>query len=154
VLVSCSEFRLYDGSGADIASEIQGGGKIEPLASGGNSNHFRDIRFQQDVFIKEDDNPMYMDNLQDNTARPHAQGAATHSFTLQAAPTEFAVTRSSTNASTAVIGAGQVTTPATFNAQFPTSGVVLRYNGADFDVYALPYRDGNPVLTTAPINAG
>src|SRR5690606_21706076 len=154
VFVSGSEFRLYDGSGADITSEIQGGGKIDPLASGGNSIHFRGMRFQLDVVLKEDDNPMDLDNLLANTATPGAPGAATHSFTLQSAPTEFAVTRSATNASTAVIGAGQVTTPATFNAQFPTSGVVLRYNGADFDVYALPYRDGNPVLTTAPINAG
>ena len=154
VFVSGNEFRMYDGAGADVTSEIPGSGRIDPLASGGNTINFRGMRFQLDVILKDGDNALDLDNLLANTATPGTPGAGTHSFTLQATPTEFAVTRSSTNASTAVVGNGSVTTPATFNAQFPTSGVVLRFNGTDFEAFAQPYRAGNPVLATAPITAG
>jgi flagellar hook-associated protein 3 FlgL len=154
VFVSGSEFRLYDGSGADVTSEIPGSGQIDPLASGGNVINFRGMRFQLDVILKDGDNALDLDNLLADTTTPGVPGAGTHSFTLQAAPTEFAVTRSSTNGSTALVGSGSVVTPATFNAQFPTSGVVLRFNGTDFEAYAQPYRAGNPVLATAPITAG
>lgn len=152
--VSGQEFRLYDASGVDVTSEIPGGGQIDPLASNGNTINFRGMRFQLDVVLKEGDNALDLDNLLADTATPGSPGAGTHSFTLQVAPTELAITRSSTNSSTAVVGSGSVSTPATFNAQFPTSGVVLRFNGTDFDVYSQPYKTGNPVLTTAAITAG
>src|SRR5690606_10508334 len=41
VFVSGSEFRIYDGAGADVTSEIPGGGQIDPLANGGNVINFR-----------------------------------------------------------------------------------------------------------------
>ena len=34
--VSGSEFRIYDAAGADVTSEVPGGGVIDPLANGGN----------------------------------------------------------------------------------------------------------------------
>lgn len=139
VFVSGGEFRLYDGTGADVTSEIQGGGKIDPLASNGNVINFRGMRFQLDVVLQEGDNELDLDNLLADTATPGAPGINTHSFTLRVAPTDFAVTRSSTNASTAVISGGTISNQATFNSQFPTSGVVLRFtNASDFDVYAQP----------------
>lgn len=163
--VSGKEFRIYDASGADVTSEIPGGGQIDPLASGGNTINFRGMRFQLDVVLKEGDNPLDLDGLLADTATPGTPGTGTHSFTLQSAPTEFAVTRSSTNASSAVVSGGTVddavnpthaplTNQQVFDRMFPTSGVLLRFNGTDFDVYSQPYSAGNPVLTTAPITAG
>lgn len=154
VLVSGKEFRIYDGSGADVTSEIPGGGQIDPLASNGNTINFRGMRFQLDVVLKDGDNAMNLDQLLADTTTPGSPGTATHSFTLQVAPTELAITRSSTNSSTAVVGSGTVSNQATFNSQFPTAGVVLRFNGTDFDVYSQPYKTGNPILTTAPITTG
>ncbi|WP_373388099.1 flagellar hook-associated protein 3 [Pseudomonas alcaligenes] len=139
VFVSGSEFRIYDGAGADVTSEVSGGGQIDPLANGGNVINFRGMRFQLDVVLQAGDNEQDLDQLLADTATPGSPGIGTHSFTLQAAPTEFAVTRSSTNASTAVVSGGTITNQATFNSQFPTSGVVLRFtNATDFDVYAQP----------------
>ncbi|MBC9250408.1 flagellar hook-associated protein 3 [Pseudomonas alcaligenes] len=139
VFVSGSEFRIYDGAGADVTSEIQGGGQIDPLASNGNVINFRGMRFQLDVVLQQGDNELDLDNLLADTATPGTPGINTHSFTLQAAPTDFAVTRSSTNASTAVVSGGTISNQATFNSQFPTSGVVLRFtNATDYDVYAQP----------------
>lgn len=137
--VSGREFRIYDSAGTDVTSEIPGGGQIDPLANGGNVINFRGMRFQLDVVLQPGDNAQDLDNLLANTATPGTPGIGTHSFTLQAAPTEFAVTRSSTNASTAVVGGGIISNQATFNGQFPISGVVLRFtNATNYDVYAQP----------------
>ena len=137
--VSGNEFRIYDSAGTDVTSEVPGGGQIDPLANGGNVINFRGMRFQLDVVLQPGDNEQDLDNLLADTATPGTPGIGTHSFTLQSAPTEFAVTRSSTNASTAVVGGGTISNQATFNAQFPTSGVVLRFtNATDYDVFAQP----------------
>ena len=152
--VSGNEFRIYDASGADVTSEIPGGGHIDPLASNGNTINFRGMRFQLDVVLQEGDNAQDLDQLLADTATPGTPGAGTHSFTLQVAPTQLAITRSSTNTSTAVVGSGTISNQAVFNSRFPTAGVVLQFNGTDFDVYSQPYKDGNPILTTAPITAG
>lgn len=151
--VSGKEFRIYDSAGTDVTSEIPGGGRIDPLANGGNVINFRGMRFQLDVVLQPGDNAQDLDNLLADTATPGTPGIGTHSFTLQAAPTEFAVTRSSTNASTAVVGGGTISNQATFNAQFPTSGVVLRFTSAtNYDVYAQPVGPSStPIATgTAP----
>ncbi|MGE8360531.1 flagellar hook-associated protein 3 [Pseudomonas sp.] len=160
--VSGKEFRMYDANGVDVTSEIAGGGVIDPNASGGNTINFRGIRFQLDVVLKEGDNAQDLDNLVADIqppALPGSPGLGTHSFTLGVAPTEFAVTRSSTNAPGAVMSPASpaIATPADqadFNARFPTSGVMLRFNGTDYEVYSQPYKAGNPVLATAPVTAG
>ena len=151
--VSGNEFRIYDSTGTDVTSEVPGGGQIDPLANGGNVINFRGMRFQLDVVLQPGDNEQDLDNLLADTTTPGTPGIGTHSFTLQSAPTEFAVTRSSTNASTAVVAGGTISNQATFNAQFPTSGVVLRFtNATDFDVYAQPVGPSStPIATgTAP----
>ncbi|VXC31763.1 Flagellar hook-associated protein 3 FlgL [Pseudomonas sp. 8Z] len=147
--VSGTEFRIYDASGADVTSEVPGGGKIDPLASSGNTINFRGMRFQLDVALKDGDNELDLDNLLADTATPGTPGIGTHSFTLQSAPTEFAITRSSTNASAAVVAGGTISNQATFDGQFPTSGVVLRFtDDTNYEVYAQPVGPNSPVLTT------
>lgn len=149
VFVSGREFRIYDGTGADVTSEIPGGGQIDPLANGGNTINFRGMRFQLDVVLQDGDNEQDLDQLLADTATPGTPGIGTHSFTLQAAPTEFSVTRSSTNASTAVIDGGTISNQATFNSQFPTSGVVLRFtNATNYDVYAQPVGPSSTPIAT------
>lgn len=150
--VSGNEFRIYDASGADVTSEIPGGGKIDPLTSNGNTINFRGMRFQLDVALKEGDNPLDLDNLLADIQPPATAGSpgiGTHSFTLQSAPTEFAVTRASTNASAAVVAGGTIVNQATFNSQFPTSGVVVRFtDDTNYEVYAQPVGPNSTVLTT------
>lgn len=153
--VSGNEFRLYDASGADVTSEIPGGGKIDPLVSGGNAINFRGMRFQLDVALKEGDNPLDLNNLLADIQPPATAGSpgpGTHSFTLQSAQTEFAVTRSSTNASAAVVAGGSIVNQVTFNGQFPTSGVVLRFtDDSNYEVYAQPVGPNSPVLATGTV---
>ncbi|WP_394558672.1 flagellar hook-associated protein 3 [Aquipseudomonas alcaligenes] len=149
VFVSGKEFRIYDSAGADVTSEIPGGGQIDPLANGGNTINFRGMRFQLDVVLKEGDNEQNLDSLLADTTIPGTPGIGTHSFTLQASPTEFPASRSSTNTSTAVVSGGTITNQATFNAQFPTSGVVLRFtNATDYDIYAQPVGPSSTPIAT------
>lgn len=155
--VSGKEFRIYDASGADVTSEIPGGGKIDPLASSGNTIDFRGMRFQLDVVLKEDDNPLDLDNLLADIQPPATAGSpgvGTHSFTLQSAPTEFAVTRSSTNASAAVVSGGSIVNQGVFDGQFPTAGVVVRFtDDSNYEVYAQPVGPNSPVLSTGTVTA-
>ncbi|AQZ33245.1 flagellar hook-associated protein 3 [Pseudomonas sp. LPH1] len=153
--VSGTEFRIYDASGADVTSEIPGGGKIDPLVNGGNVINFRGMRFQLDVVLKEGDNALDLDNLLADIQPPATAGSpgiGTHSFTLQSASTEFAVTRASTNGSAAVVAEGSIVNQAVFDSQFPTSGVVLRFtDDSNYEVYAQPVGPNSPVLTTGTV---
>lgn len=150
--VSGDEFRIYDSTGADLTSEISGGGKISPLASGGNAINFRGMRFQLDVVLQPGDNEQNLDSLLADVqppALPGSPGVGTHSFTLQSAPTNFAVNRSSTNNSAAVIAPAGISNQATFDSQFPTSGIVLRFTDAtNYQVFAQPVGVGSPAIAT------
>lgn len=156
--ISGKEFRIYDAASVDVTSEVTGAGSIDPLASSGNVLSFRGMRFQLDVALQPGDNDLNLDSLLADTATPGTPGPNTHSFSLQSAPTAFASTRASGNTSAAVLGGGTFASVAdknTFDAQFPTSGVLLRFNGADFDVYSQPYKVGNTALLTGvAITAG
>ncbi len=150
--VSGKEFRIYDSAGADVTSEVPGGGVIDPLISSGNTINFRGMRFQLDVVLKPGDNELDLDNLLADTATAGTPGINTHSFTLQSAPTEFAVNRSSTNNSSAIIAPAGISNQATFDRQFPTSGVVLRFTDAsNYEVYSQPVGPGSPVLATGTV---
>ncbi len=158
--ISGTEFRIYDSAGEDVTSEIPGGGLIDPLGSGGNTINFRGMRFQLDVVLKEGDNELNLDRLLANTDTPGLPGNnpdpslpyLTHSFTLQSAPTDFAVNRSSTNNSAAVIAPVGISNQATFDSQFPTSGIVLRFtDDTNYEVYSQPVGPGSPVLATGTV---
>lgn len=149
VFVSGDEFRIYDGAGIDVTSEVPGGGQIDPLANGGNAINFRGMRFQLDVVLQAGDNDLDLDSLLADTTTPGSPGINTHSFTLQSAPTDFAVTRSSTNNSAAIITPGGISNQAAFDSQFPTSGIVLRFiNSTDYEVYSQPVGPSSPAIAT------
>ncbi|WP_341303431.1 flagellar hook-associated protein 3 [Pseudomonas sp. TMP25] len=152
VFLSGKEFAMYDKNGADVTVDITGGGTINPQANGGNAISFRGMRFQLDVILKPGDNELDLDSILADSTTPGSPGA--HSFTLQSAQTDFAVSRSAGNLSPAVVSSQGITVPAVFQSQFPDSGVVLRYDGANFEVYSQPYQVGNPVLQTVPITPG
>ena len=150
--ISGTEFRIYDSAGADVTSEVPGGGLIDPLVSGGNAINFRGMRFQLDVVLQPGDNELDLDTLLADTATPGTPGINTHSFTLQSAPTDFAVNRSSTNNSAAIIAPAGISNQATFDSQFPTSGVVLRFtDDTNYEVYSQPVGPGSPVLATGTV---
>ncbi|WNF45521.1 flagellar hook-associated protein 3 [Pseudomonas sp. SG20056] len=150
--VSGTEFRIYDSAGADVTSEVPGGGLIDPLVSGGNTINFRGMRFQLDVVLQPGDNELDLDNLLADTATPGTPGINTHSFTLQSAPTDFAVNRSSTNNSAAIVAPAGISNQATFDSQFPTSGVVLRFtDDTNYEVYSQPVGPGSPILATGTV---
>ena len=157
VFVSGKEFRLYDQTGTDVTSEIKGNGQIDPLANSGNTINFRGMRFQLDVVLQEDDNPMDLDNLLADIQPPATAGSpgiGTHSFTLQAAPTEFAATRSATNGSAAYVAGGSIVDQNEFNRLFPTSGVMLRFTDAtNYEVYAQPVGPNSAPLTAGAVAA-
>jgi len=148
--VSGTEFRIYDAAGTDVTAEATGGGKIDPLVSGGNVINFRGMRFQLDVVLKQGDNALDLDGLLADTATPGLPGINTHTFTLQSSPTDFALIRGGANTSTALLTSGSVSNQATFDAQFPVSGLLLRFTSAsNYDVYAQPVGAGS-----TPVSSG
>ncbi|MBB6341072.1 flagellar hook-associated protein 3 FlgL [Pseudomonas fluvialis] len=149
--VSGTEFRIYDAAGTDVTAEATGGGQIDPLVSGGNVINFRGMRFQLDVVLQQGDNALDLDGLLADTATPGVPGINTHTFTLQSSPTDFALIRGGANTSTALLTAGTVSNQATFDAQFPVSGLLLRFTSAsNYDVYAQPVGAGStPVASGA-----
>lgn len=148
--VSGTEFRIYDAAGTDVTAEATGGGQIDPLVSGGNVINFRGMRFQLDVVLQQGDNALDLDGLLADTATPGVPGINTHTFTLQSSPTDFALIRGGANTSTALLTAGSVSNQATFDAQFPVSGLLLRFTSAsNYDVYAQPVGAGS-----APVASG
>jgi flagellar hook-associated protein 3 FlgL len=153
--VSGKEFRIYDSTGADVTSEVPGGGLIDPLVSGGNAINFRGMRFQLDLVLQPGDNELDLDNVLADIqppALPGSPGVGTHSFTLQSAPTDFAVNRSSTNNSAAIVAPGGISNQATFDSQFPTSGIVLRFtDDTNYEVYSQPVGPASPVLATGAV---
>lgn len=150
--VSGTEFRIYDSTGADVTSEVPGGGVIDPLINSGNTINFRGMRFQLDVVLQPGDNELDLDNLLADTATPGTPGINTHSFTLQSAPTDFSVNRSSTNNSAAIVAPAGISNQVTFDSQFPTSGVVIRFtDDTNYEVYSQPVGPGSPVLTTGTV---
>ncbi len=150
--VSGTEFRIYDSAGADVTSEVPGGGVIDPLINSGNTINFRGMRFQLDVVLQPGDNELDLDNLLADTSTPGTPGINTHSFTLQSATTDFSVNRSSTNNSAAIVAPAGISNQATFDSQFPTSGVVIRFtDDTNYEVYSQPVGPGSPVLTTGTV---
>ena len=153
VFDSGKSFRIYDASGADVTAEASNGGQINPQNNEANLISFRGMRFQLDVVLQSGDSPTNLDSLLADTATPGSPGINTHSFTLQAAPTDFSVARASTNASGAVISGAGISNQAAFDAQFPLSGLVVRFTSTTaFDVYAQPVTSTSVALTsgTAP----
>lgn len=150
--VSGTEFRIYDAAGTDVTAEATGGGQIDPLVSGGNVINFRGMRFQLDVVLQQGDNALDLDGLLADTATPGVPGINTHTFTLQSSPTDFALIRGGANTSTALLTAGTVSNQATFDAQFPVSGLMLRFTSAsNYDVYAQPVGAGSTPVASGTL---
>ena len=149
VFDSGKSFRIYDASGVDVTAEASNGGQINPLNNEANQISFRGMRFQLDVTLKTGDSPTNLDALLADTATPGSPGINTHSFTLQASQTDFSVARSSTNASGAVISAAGISNQAALDAQFPLSGLVVRFTSTTaYDVYAQPVTSSSVALTS------
>ncbi len=147
VFDSGKSFRIYDFNGIDRTAEASNGGQINPQNNEANLISFRGMRFQLDVVLKPGDDPADLDDLLADASTPGSPG--THSFTLQAAPTDFSVARASTNASAAVISGAGISIPADFNEQFPLSGLVVRFTSPTaYNAYALPLTASSPVLAS------
>jgi flagellar hook-associated protein 3 FlgL len=154
VFDSGKSFRIYDRNGIDRTAEASNGGQINPQNNEANLINFRGMRFQLDVVLKPGDSTTNLDSLLADTATPGSPGINTHSFTLQAAPTDFSVARASTNTSSAVISGAGISNQTVFDAQFPLSGLVVRFTSPTaYNAYALPLTASSPVLASGTVVA-
>jgi flagellar hook-associated protein 3 FlgL len=144
VLVSGNEFRLYDRNGTDVTADTSVGGKFDALSKNGTGFEFRGMRFQLDVVLKPGDNELDLNNLLAGSSVAGSPGIDTHTFTMRSIPMDFALQRSSTNGSAAQLTSGVIADQAVYDAQFPISGLVLRFSSAtDYDVYVQPLGAGS-----------
>lgn len=144
-LVSSTQFKITDSSGADVTSEASStNGSFDPTAIDGNTVTFRGVSLELDVALKDGDNSA--DSSLDNLLTGY-------SFDFGMAPDEFAVTRSATNTSGAQMTAS-VANQNNYTTQFPANGVIVQFSSATgYSVYSQPMKTGDAAISTGTLGA-
>ncbi|MBH3424735.1 flagellar hook-associated protein 3 [Pseudomonas gessardii] len=134
--LSSTEYTVTDAAGNDITAQTPGNGKFDATKEGSASVTVRGVTFDIDQ------------NLGD--AKPGAEADAVYKdrvFTLEGKPDSFSVSRTPSNASSAQLSAGAVTSQADYSSTFPNKGAVIKFTSATaYEVYAQPITaDSTPV---------
>ncbi len=134
--LSSTEYTVTDATGNDITAQTPGNGKFDATKEGSASVTVRGVTFDIDQ------------NLGD--AKPGAEADAVYKdrvFTLEGKPDSFSVSRTPSNASSAQLSAGAVTSQADYSSTFPNKGAVIKFTSATaYEVYAQPITaDSTPV---------
>jgi len=135
-LVSGSEFVIRDKDGTDITSEVSGGGTFNPAATDGTTITFRGIQLELDVQALSTDNDGNYDSM-----------VTGYSFEFGSSTDSFAISRTSSNTSTAQLSGGTITNSTAYNAAFPDSGVSFKFTSAtDYEVYQQPVTSSSTAI--------
>ncbi|QXP27575.1 flagellar hook-associated protein 3 [Stutzerimonas stutzeri] len=127
-LVSGSEFVIRDKDGTDVTAEVSGGGAFDPEAIDGTTITFRGITLELDAQALSSDSSGDYDAL-----------LTGYSFEFGSTADTFAISRTSSNTSTAQLSGGTITDTAAYNAAFPDSGVTFKFTSAtDYEVFLQP----------------
>lgn len=140
--ISSTEYTVTDGAGNDITAQTPGNGKFDATKEGSASVTVRGVTFD------------IGQNLGD--AKPGAEADAIYKdreFTLQSKPDSFSISRTPSNASSAQLSGGTVTSQADYSSTFPNKGAVIKFTSATaYEVYAQPITaDSKPVSNGAVV---
>ncbi|MDQ0741569.1 flagellar hook-associated protein 3 [Pseudomonas sp. W4I3] len=142
---SSTQYKVADKNGNDVTSEIPGNGTFDPTKEGSSSVALRGVKF--DITL----------NLGD--VAPGANSDALvkdRSFSLEAKPDTFSVSRTPSNASTAQLTGARVSSQADYASTFPTnSGALIKFSSATaYEVYAQPYTTDSKAIATGDTGGG
>ncbi|AIG05437.1 flagellar hook-associated protein FlgL [Pseudomonas fluorescens] len=136
--LSSTEYTVKDAAGNDITAQTPGNGKFDATKEGSSSVTVRGVTFDIDQNLAG--------------AKPGAEADAVYKdreFTLQSKPDSFSVSRTASNASSAQLSGGTVTSQADYSSTFPNKGAVIKFtSGTAYEVYAQPISaDSKPIST-------
>lgn len=142
---SSTQYKVADKDGNDVTSEIPGNGTFDATKEGSTSVALRGVKF--DITL----------NLGD--VAPGANSDALvkdRSFSLEAKPDTFSVSRTPSNASTAQLTGARVSNQADYASTFPAnSGAVIKFTSATaYEVYAQPYSADSKAIATGDTGGG
>ena len=142
---SSTQYKVADRNGNDVTSEIPGNGTFDATKEGSSSVALRGVKF--DITL----------NLGD--VAPGANSDALvkdRSFSLEAKPDTFSVSRTPSNASTVQLTGARVSSQADYASTFPTnSGALIKFTSATaYEVYAQPYTTESKAIVTGDTGGG
>ncbi|NMZ63068.1 MAG: flagellar hook-associated protein 3 [Pseudomonas sp. PGPPP4] len=141
-VISSTQFKILDGSGNDVTSEVSGNGTYETTTGDAVTVKFRGAELALDVSLKSTDDSADTNSL-----------VSGYSFSFGVKPETFTVTRSATNTSTAQITGGTVSNETAYSTTFPSNGVLLKFTSAtDYQVYALPTNASSSALSSGTLS--
>lgn len=142
---SSTQYTVADKNGTDITSEIAGNGTFDSTKEGSSSVSLRGVKFDINF------------NLGDVASGPDSDAVvAGRSFSLEAKPDTFSVSRTPSNSSTAQLTNAKVTNQASYASTFPAnSGAVIKFTSATaYSVYAQPYTADSKSIATGDTGGG
>lgn len=136
---------MSDKNGTDVTSEIAGNGTFDATKEGSTSVALRGVKF--DITM----------NLGD--VAPGANSDALvkdRSFSLEAKPDTFSISRTPSNASTAQLNNATVSSQAGYASTFPTnSGALIKFTSATaYEMYTQPYTANSRPIATGDTGGG
>ncbi|MHA4979697.1 flagellar hook-associated protein 3 [Pseudomonas extremorientalis] len=142
---SSTQYKVSDKNGNDVTSEIPGNGTFDATKEGSTSVALRGVKF--DITM----------NLGD--VAPGANSDALvkdRTFSLEAKPDTFSVSRTPSNTSSAQLTGAQVTNQADYASTFPSnSGAIIKFTSATaYEVYAQPYSSASKAIATGDTGGG
>jgi flagellar hook-associated protein 3 FlgL len=142
---SSTQYKVADKNGNDVTSEIPGNGTFDSTKEGSSSVALRGVKF--DITL----------NLGD--VAPGANSDALvkdRSFSLEAKPDTFSVSRTPSNASTAQLTGARVSSQTDYASTFPAnSGALIKFTSATaYEVYAQPYTADSKAVATGDTGGG
>lgn len=144
---SSTQYTVSDKDGKDITSEIAGNGTFDSTKEGSASVELRGVKFDITADLKD--------------VAPGAEAdalVAGRSFSLQAKPDSFNVSRTPSNTSAAQLTNAHVGSQADYSSTFPgNTGVVIKFNDPDstgYNVYAQPYTPNSKAIATGTVDGG
>ncbi|MBP1125439.1 MULTISPECIES: flagellar hook-associated protein 3 [Pseudomonas] len=142
---SSTQYTVVDKNGVDITSQIPGNGTFDSTKEGSSSVNLRGVKFDINF------------NLGDVASGPNSDAVVKdRSFSLEAKPDTFSVSRTASNPSTAQLSNARVTNQASYASTFPANnGAVIKFTSATaYQVYAQPYTSESKSIATGDTGGG
>ncbi|MBK1711042.1 hypothetical protein, partial [Marichromatium gracile] len=142
---SSTQYKVSDKNGTDVTSEIAGNGTFDATKEGSTSVALRGVKF--DITMDLGD------------VAPGANSDALvkdRSFSLEAKPDTFSISRTPSNTSTAQLNGATVSNQTDYASTFPSnSGALIKFTSATaYEVYAQPYTAASKTIATGDTGGG
>ena len=144
-ITSSTQYKVSDKNGTDVTSEIAGNGTFDATKEGSTSVALRGVKFDITMGLGD--------------VAPGANSDALvkdRSFSREAKPDTFSISRTPSNTSTAQLNGATVSNQTDYASTFPSnSGALIKFTSATaYEVYAQPYTAASKTIATGDTGGG